>query len=107
MRINEEVSQAEHIAGILSGTNSTTSTAVVRAVAYRAPIHILAVVDAMAQQAKKSRTSMINMLLQVGIDEVREKLEDPELIEKLSILEAQAAQALMVQPGSTSESTSD
>ena len=88
MRINQEVSQAEHVAGILAGTSSQKSIAAVRPVAYRAPVHLLAVVDSMAAHSKKSRNQMLNLLLQVGIDEVRDNL-DEDVIEKLSIAEAQ------------------
>lgn len=95
MRINEEVSHAQHVAGILEGTGSNTRTSAVRSVAYRAPIDLLAVVDAMASHSGKSRNSMLNLLLQSGIDEVRENLSD-EVIEKLSIAEAKAIEALGV-----------
>lgn len=88
MRINEEVSQAQHVAGIVSGTSSQKGVAAVRPVAYRAPVYLLAIVDSMAAQSKKSRNQMLSLLLQVGIDEVRDNLEE-DVIEKLSIAEAQ------------------
>lgn len=93
----EYISQAEHVAAILSGTAKTTMTAATRAVAYRAPIHILAVVDAMAAHSGKSRNSMLNSLLQVGIDEVRENLDQIDIIQKLSVLESEHLQALSLQ----------
>lgn len=101
MRINEEVSQAAHVAGILAGTNTNAMTAAVRPVAYRAPVHLLAVVDAMAAHSKKSRNAMINLLLQVGIDEVRENLDQQDIIEKLSVLESQALQGYDLQTAET------
>jgi hypothetical protein len=94
MKINHEVSQADHVAGILSGTATTTSVAATRPLNYRIPVHLLAVVDAMADQAKKSRNAMLNLLLQVAIDDVREKL-DTDVIESLSIGEAKAMQVLL------------
>lgn len=94
---NEYISQAQHVAGILSGTAKSSLTAATRGVAYRAPIHILAVVDAMAAHSGTSRNSMINSLLQVGIDEVRENLDQLDIIEKLSVLEYQHLQALSLQ----------
>lgn len=101
MRINEEVSQAQHVAGIISGTAKTSSTASVKSVAYRAPVHLLAAVDAMAVHAKKSRNAMINLLLQVGIDEVRENLDQQDVIEKLSALEFEALQGYDLQSSET------
>lgn len=93
MRINDEVSQADHVAGILSGTATSNLIAAVRPINYRIPIHLLVVVDAMAAQANKSRNAMLNLLVEVGIDEVREKL-DPSVVEALSIGEAKAMDQL-------------
>ena len=88
---NEFVTQAEHVANVISGTGTSGMTHAAKAVVYRCPINILVVLDSMAEQSKKSRNAMINMLLQVGIDEVRENL-DQDVIEKLSIAEAKAMQ---------------
>ena len=89
MRINEEVTQADHVAGVISGTGKNIMKAASHSVSYRVPMHLLVTVDAMAAEAKKSRNAMLNMLVQVGIDEVREKL-DQDVAERLTIGEAQA-----------------
>ena len=91
MQISETefVTQAEHVANVISGTGSSGNMHAAKALVYRCPINILVVVDSMASQAKKSRNAMINLLLQVGIDEVRENL-DVSTIEKLSIAEAES-----------------
>ena len=51
-------------------------------------------VDSMATEGKKSRNAMLNLLVEVGIDEVREKL-DQDVAERLTIGEARALQVLM------------
>jgi hypothetical protein len=97
---SESISQAEHVAGILSGTAQTTMVAAMHSVSYRVPMHVLATVDAMAAQSKKSRNAMFNLLVQVGIDEVREKL-DQDVAERLTIEEARAFSLIR---GETTES---
>lgn len=97
----EYISQAEHVAGILSGTAKTILTSATRGVAYRAPIHLLAIIDAMATHSGTSRNSMINSLLEVGIDEVRENLDQIDVIAKLSILEGDYLHALTLQTTET------
>lgn len=87
----EFVTQAEHVAGVIAGIGSNINTHSAKALVYRCPIDILVVVDSMASQAKKSRNAMLTLLLQVGIDEVRENL-DVVTIEKLSVAEAQSIQ---------------
>jgi hypothetical protein len=71
-------------------------------VSYRVPMHILVTVDAMAAEARKSRNAMLNMLVQVGIDEVREKL-DQDVAERLTVQEAGAFSALVGESTETIE----
>ena len=85
----EEISRADAVADLLSGNAKGSLTAVFRPIAYRAPVHILAVVDAMAVLSKKSRNAMLNILLSVAIEEVRGKL-DSSVMEKLQIEESKA-----------------
>ena len=99
MKINDEVTQADHVAGIISGTGKNSLRASAYAVSYRVPMNLLAAVDAMAAESKKSRNAMLNLLVEVGIDEVREKL-DQDVAERLMVQEAKAFSLLA---GETSE----
>lgn len=99
MQLNEEVSQADHVAGIISGTGQNSMVASAHGISYRVPVHLLAVVDGMAAESKKSRNSMLNLLLAVAIDEVRSKL-DQDVAERLTM---QEAKAFAVLSGETSE----
>ena len=90
----EEISQADQVAAVVSGVGKNTVVAAVRPVAYRVPVYLLASVDAMAAEGKKSRNAMLNMLVQVGIDEVREKLGQ-DVVERLLLEESKALQFLM------------
>lgn len=90
-----EVTPAEIVASILERTGNVKVNAVVRAVNYRAPIHLLAKVDAMAAQSGKTRGYMISRLLSVGIDAVTKSLVDEETIKGLVTHEIAALSHLL------------
>lgn len=92
--IEQEVTNTEHVAAMVSGNGTSNLIAAVKVVAYRIPVHLLAPVDAMAAKAGKSRNAMLNLLVQVGIDEVRNQLSD-EVAESLTVGEAKAFSGLV------------
>lgn len=89
-----EVSNTEHVAAMLSGNATTKSISAVKVVAYRVPMHLLGPVDGMAKTAGKSRNAMLNLLVQVGIDEVRKQLSD-DAAEALVLAESEAFSLLL------------
>ncbi|MDO8291229.1 MAG: hypothetical protein Q7T44_18620 [Parvibaculum sp.] len=95
-----EVSAADALASIVSGTGKSTLKAVVHPVSYRAPVHLLARVDALAAKSGKSRNAMINLLVDVGLEEVLSRLSDDDF-EEVQSREMYAAEALR---GADSES---
>lgn len=92
--MTETISNSEHIANMLSGNGTHTLKATVRAVAYRCPVHLLGTVDAMAAKANKSRNAMLNLLVEAGVDAVRNELSDEVALE-LSATEYGYVQALL------------
>jgi len=90
----EEVTNTQHVAAMVSGHATGSSIALVKTISYRLPISLLGPVDAMANKAKKSRNAMLNLLLQVGIDEVRRQL-DPDAAESLMYSESAALAVLL------------
>ena len=86
---NDIVSYAEHLASVISGTAKSEGWSSTKNIVYRCPMHLLPVLDSMAEVAVKTRTAMITMLLRAGIEAVRDNL-DVETIEKLTIAEAKA-----------------
>jgi hypothetical protein len=72
----EEVSKSEMVAAAVSGTGTSKFTGSVKVIAYRIPLTTMIAVDALASKANKSRNAMLNMLVDVGIDEVRKQLSD-------------------------------
>jgi len=92
--IDNEVTNTEHVALMLSSNATSNMVAVMKVVAYRVPLHLLGPVDAMAKKAGKSRNAMLNLLVQVGIDEVRKQLSD-DVAEALVVGESEAFALLL------------
>lgn len=92
----EDVTHAQHVASIVAGTAKTNVVATAKNIAHRIPVHLCAQVDAMAQTAGKSRNAMINLLINVGLQEVRAEVS-LEVGEALTIAEARAISMLMDQ----------
>lgn len=71
-----EPTKSQLVASIISGTGKSRSYALAKAISYRVPISTLARVDAMAEQAHKSRNQMLNLLLDVALDQVGSDLAE-------------------------------
>ena len=91
---NEVLTEADVVVNMLDKSITIISDNETRMVSYRAPFHILAVIDAMSNISGQSRNTLINHLLQAGIDEVRERMDD-EMVERLSIAETVVIDALL------------
>ena len=89
----EEITKAETVAATIFGKGTSFQQHTVRSINYRVPLITLARVDAMAQQAGKSRNTMMNMLLDVGINDVYAHFNQEE-IEELQSRESMAFRAL-------------
>lgn len=94
MNQNTEPTEVEILASLISGTAKVESVAAQRAISARINVTTLARVDSMAQQSKKSRNEMLNMLLDVACSEVYNKLES-EVIQELQAREMGALQVLI------------
>lgn len=71
----EQITEAEHLAAVIKGTGKTTIKAVARSFIIRAPIYLLADIDAMAKSAGQSRNSMTIQLLNVAIEVTKAELD--------------------------------
>jgi hypothetical protein len=85
---------AQMVAMVVSGNGTSYEASRAKAVAYRMPVYLCAVVDSMAANGKKSRNAMLNLLVSAGIDAVRSQLKD-DVIETLQIGEAEAMARIM------------
>lgn len=70
-------SEAQVLADLINGEAKVETIASQRAISARINLMTLARVDAMAQKAGKSRNDMLNMLLDVGCEEVYQHLPSP------------------------------
>lgn len=80
----EHISEAQHLASVIEGTGKTRLKAVARAFIIRAPIYLLADIEAMAKAAGQSRNSLTIQLLTVAIEETKAKL-NAATVERLDI----------------------
>lgn len=92
MAKTNDPTEAQILASLISGTGKIEVIASQRAISARIDLATLARVDAMAQQAKKSRNEMVNLLLDVGCSEVYNNL-DHEVIAELQGREMAALQS--------------
>ena len=90
----EKVSAADMVASVVAGTGSRSSASVVRAVSYRVPVTMLARVDALSEKSGKSRNAMLNMLVDVGLEEVLSRLSEDDF-EEVQSREMLAIESLM------------
>lgn len=81
-----EVTPAEMVASLISGTATHQVAAVQKVTSVRLNVYTLARVDAMASKAGKSRNEMVNLLLDVAVQEVYGNLGE-EAIQDLQALE--------------------
>ena len=70
---------ADHLANMLMHRGNIRVLSSSRPVLTRIPEHTLAEVDAMAKMAGKSRNSLVVHLLNVGIEAVRDRMDDDAL----------------------------
>lgn len=89
-----EVSAAEMLASVVSGSGEHISVMSVKPISFRIPLDALARVDALAGKANKSRNAMLNMLVDVGLQEVLRRLPE-KTFEEIQSRENHAFQQLL------------
>lgn len=86
-----EVSAAQIVASVVSNSGEHFSSMAVKPISFRVPLHTLARVDALAGKGNKSRNAMLNMLLDVGLEEVLRHLPE-NTFEEIQSRESHAMQ---------------
>lgn len=82
----EEISAAEHAAALVEGKAKTTYMGVTKVTSVRLPAHIAVQLQALAHKSGKTRNATVAMLLEVGLEEVRNRLSD-EVCQELHEIE--------------------
>ena len=81
----EEISAAEFAAGMVEGTAKTEYVGGTKVVSARLPVHLAVYLQAMAQKMGKTRAACMEMLLEVGLEEVRKHLSEATVKELFAI----------------------
>jgi predicted DNA-binding protein len=72
----EEISAADHAAGIVEGTGKTEYRGITKVISVRLPLHLAIQLQALAQKSGRTRNATVATLLEVGLEEVRMRLSD-------------------------------
>lgn len=76
-----EVTQAEITASIIEGKGNASYLGATKVISLRLPVFLEAEVQAFAHKSGKTRNGMVAMLLQTGIEQVKQHLSEEALAE--------------------------
>lgn len=82
----EVIKAVDHAAAIVQGRGKTEYVGATKLITIRIPMPLAVHLQAMAQKSGKSRNATIATLLDVALEEVRERLDD-ETIQELQAIE--------------------
>lgn len=86
---NEVVMAADQVAAIVEGRGENSYVGVTKVTSVRLPLHLSVKLQALAHKSGKTRNAMMVNLLEVGLEEVYQRLS-PETVEQLQELESEA-----------------
>lgn len=73
---DDQLSAAEFAAALVEGNAKTEYSGGTKVISVRLPVHLAVQVQALAQKSGKTRNASVEMLLEVGLQEVRAHLSD-------------------------------
>ncbi len=76
-----EVTQAEITASIIEGKGNASYIGATKVISLRLPVFLEAEIQAFAHKSGKTRNGMVAMLLQTGIEQVKQHLSEEALAE--------------------------
>lgn len=85
----EVIQAADQVASIVEGRGETHYMGVTKVISVRLPLHLSAKLQALAHKSGRTRNSMMVNLLEVGLEEVYQRLT-PETLAQLQELESEA-----------------
>lgn len=86
---NEVILAADQVAAIVEGRGENSYVGVTKVTSVRLPLHLSVKLQALAHKSGKTRNAMMVNLLEVGLEEVYQRLS-PETVEQLQELESEA-----------------
>ena len=81
----EVIKAADQAAAIVQGRGKTEYIGATKLITIRIPIPLAIQLQAMAQKSGKSRNATIETLLEVGLEEVRDRLDEATMTDLLAI----------------------
>lgn len=85
----EIIQAADQVAAIVEGRGENSYIGVTKVTSVRLPLHLSVKLQALAHKSGKTRNAMMVNLLEVGLEEVYQRLS-PETVEQLQELESEA-----------------
>ena len=85
----EVIQAADQVAAIVEGRGENTYIGVTKVTSVRLPLHLAVKLQALAHKSGRTRNAMIVNLLEVGLEEVHQRLT-PETLAQLQDLESEA-----------------
>ena len=89
-----EVTQAEITASIIEGKGNSSYIGATKVISLRLPVFLEAEIQAFAHKSGKTRNGMVAMLLQTGIEQVKQHLSDEVLEEIQGLMQERLADGL-------------
>ena len=80
-----EVTQAEITASIIEGKGNASYIGATKVISLRLPVFLEAEIQAFAHKSGKTRNGMVAMLLQTGIEQVKQHLSE-EALDEIQLL---------------------
>lgn len=93
-----EHTEAQCVAALLNGTATSSGKAVLVPMSTRIPVHQVAQLEAMASKAGKTRNAMVALVLDAGLEAIRQHL-DSATTKELKQLESDALSNLQGEDG--------
>jgi predicted DNA-binding protein len=86
---SEVIQAADQVAAIVEGRGENSYVGVTKVTSVRLPLHLAVKLQALAHKSGKTRNAMIVNLLEVGLEEVHQRLT-PKTLQELQELESEA-----------------
>ena len=93
-----EISQAEITASIIEGTGKSSYHGATKVISLRLPVFLEAEIQAFAHKSGKTRNGMVAMLLQTGIEHVKQHLSS-DALEEIDLLMQERLNDFFVEGG--------
>lgn len=100
-----EPTKMQILTSVVEGSGSSATTAAVRALTIRLPVHVYAGVQALSELSNTTKNAMVASLVEAAIEQLADTLS-PDRSKELSELQGRTMKALLEEEGFTFETQS-